>query len=167
MKKIFNLLIMVLSIGFEHYVIRPGKAIGAGLSAFSNAMGTIPGTLTNTWTNNQNCDAPSSTADVTVAVAGTKACNGESGKITITGLTAAAGATEVATITNTKHVAGSKFLCTLNGYTGAYGANGEPLFVSADDSTPGTIIIRIMNTAALNALSGDVTLSYLVNQIVL
>lgn len=120
--------------------------------------------LTNVWTSNQNCDAPVDNGTQSVAAAGSAALNKDSGVITITGLTAAAGAMQIATITNSKMVAGSFVTATLMHYTGTWATDGEPCLLQADNNTVGSIIFRVVNLHAANALNGDITVAFVVHQ---
>lgn len=121
--------------------------------------------LTNIWTANQNCDAPASSGTVSVAAGATGTLNAECGVVTITGLNAAAGANQVATINNNKIAANSRIIATLNGYTGTWDTNGEPWLAQVTIAA-GQMVIRIVNVNGANALNGNVTISFQVGQIV-
>lgn len=121
--------------------------------------------LTNAWTNNQNVDAPASSGTVSVAAGATGVLNAESGVITITGLTAAAGARQSATVTNNKIVASSNVTATLNNYTGTLGTDGEPCLIQVS-FTAGSMVIHIVNVDLANALAGAVSVSFRIGQVV-
>lgn len=108
-------------------------------------------------------DAPNASGTNTVAAGGTATLNADSGVITITGLTAAAGTTETATVNNSKVIAKSRVLATINKYTGSIVTNGVPVIATIDASTVGTIKITIANLGA-NALNGDVEIAFAVGQ---
>lgn len=165
--KFLGLVAMLLTLTFDFFILRPLKAIGAGLSAFSNAMGTPGGVLANVWTANQNCDAPTSSGTQSVAAAGTAALNKEEGIITLTGFNAAAAATQIATITNTTCLAGSIVTATLVNYAGTWNTNGQPWLAQVDTlTTPGSMIFRIVNLHAANALAGNITVHFVVHQVI-
>lgn len=163
--KFLSSLVMFLSLALDFYIVRPVKAIGKALTAFSNAMGAPGGLLANTWTANQNADAPVSSGTQTVAISATTVLAAECGKITITGLNAAAGAFNVATITNTTILATSRIVATLNSYTGVWATNGEPCLVEVTIAA-NTMVFRIKNLHAANALAGNCVISYEVGQVI-
>lgn len=166
MKKFLTRLVFTLSLMLDFYIVRPVKAVAKGLTAFSNAMGAAPGTLTNLLSSyNLNADAPATSGTVSVAAGATGTLNAESGVITITGLNAAAGANQTVTINNNKILATSNLLVTLNGYTGTWATNGEPWLAQATVAA-GSIVIRIVNAHDANALAGNVTVSFRVGQII-
>lgn len=166
MKKTFQFLQMLLTIAFTFYIVRPVKSLLSALQAFNEGMGVTPGVMANIWTANQNADAPTSSGTVSVAVASSQALNAESGVITITGLTAAAGAMQIATVTNSKILANSNVVATLNNYTGTWTTNGEPILM-ATTIAAGSMILRVGNIHGANALAGNVTISFRVGQVVL
>lgn len=159
-----RVLLWLIMVPLQHFIIRPAKALGKGLQVFSAELGTpAPGLLINTWASNQTVDAPGSSGTQSVAAAGTAALNAESGVITLTGFTAAAGAMQTATITNNKIVATSNIIATLNNYAGTYGTNGEPILMAVTVAA-GSMVLRIGNIHGANALSGDITVSFRVGQ---
>lgn len=119
--------------------------------------------LAGIWTSNQNADAPTTSGTQTVAAAGSAALNAESGKITLTGFTNAAGAIAIATITNTTVTANSRVTATINGYAGTYNTNGIPSLLEVT-VTANTLVFRIINLHAANALAGTITVSFIVGQ---
>jgi len=166
MKKFISNLAFTLLLMLDFYVVRPVKAVGKGLTAFSNAMGAAPGTLTNLLSSyNLNVDAPATSGTVSIAAGATGSLNAESGVITITGLNAAAGASQTVTLDNKKILANSNLLVTLNNYTGTWGTDGEPWLAQATIAD-GTTVIRIVNANDTNALAGNVTVSFRVGQVI-
>lgn len=166
MKKQFLYFQMLLTVAFKFYIVRPGMALLNALQAFNDTMGVTPGVMSNVWTTNQNCDAPTSSGTQSVAAAGTAVLNAESGVITLTGFTAAAGAIQIATITNDKVLANSNIVATLTNYAGTYSTNGEPILMAVAIPTAGSMVIRIGNIHGANALSGNITISFRVGQVI-
>lgn len=104
------------------------------------------------------------TANATVAAAGTVACNGDAGRITVTGCNAAAGAINSVTVTNNRFTtAADNLQLTIVGYTGTLSTDGEPAILYAQESA-GQYIIHITNLHGTNALNGAVTIAYRVGK---
>jgi len=166
MKKFISNLAFTLMLMLEFYVVRPVKAVGKGLTAFSNAMGAAPGTLTNLLSSyNLNVDAPASSGTVSIAAGGSGSLNAESGLITITGLNAAAGANQIVTVNNSTILATSNIVATLNNYTGTWVTDGEPWLAQVSIAA-GLMEIRIVNANDTNALNGNATISFKVGQVI-
>lgn len=79
-----------------------------------------------------------------------------SGTIEITGLTAAADASE--TTTFTLPVAAAGIHLTLNQYNGTWGVNGNPVVVG--ELVGAALTVRVINTHGTNALNGKVIVAY-------
>lgn len=167
LKNKFSFLVMMITLALDFYFIRPLKAMGKGLSAFSGAMGMPGGLLINAWTANQNVDAPGTSGTQSVAVTATAVLAAEEGIITLTGFNAAAGATQIATITNSKCIATSIVTASIGAYAGVYNTNGLPWLAQVDvTTTPGSMVFRIVNLHAANALAGNITVHFVVHQVV-
>lgn len=121
--------------------------------------------LTNLWTANQNADAPTSSGTVTGAV-GAITFNNECGVITVTGFTAAAGATETITINCNKVLTTSRVFVNIMNYTGVIVTNGIPAIVEANITGAGVVVVTVINLHGANALAGNLVLAFQVGQIV-
>jgi len=122
---------------------------------------TAPFILTLLSTTNAGFDGVNVTANGTIA-ANAVTANGDSGILTTPSLTTAADTWEAAiTWTNSKIVATSIIVLTVNGVQGTIGTNGCPHAVITAKGT-GSCTLRVGNIGA-NALSaGAVTIAYLV-----
>lgn len=124
---------------------------------------SVPGVLTLGWTGNQAFDAPNTTGTQSIAAAGSATLNADAGVLTLTGATAAAGAVNTFTLNNSQVGATDRVYATINDYAGTLGTNGVPVLVNAT-SAAGSIVFNIVNVHAANALSGDITLSFMVGK---
>lgn len=104
----------------------------------------------NNWTGNVPC-----TSDSETAVAAAVTINADCGVVTTESLTAAAGVTEIVTLTNSKIVAGTTVRANLVNYAGTLSTNGIPVIsVTAIDTAAHTAVLAISNAHGANALDG-------------
>ena len=88
-------------------------------------------------------------------------CNATAGVITTVSSSLSAGSTTSFTVNNSVVASTSMIYVCLNGYSGTIGTNGFPnIFVNTIAS--GSFVIDITNTAGSNALSGTLTIAFLV-----
>lgn len=120
-------------------------------------------TLATVGVGNQPIDAVTVTANATVASGGTVVSAADGGLLTVTGLNNAAGATSTATITNSRVAAGDRIQAQIESYTGTIGADGLPELILATTGA-GNIVFTIINMDGLNALNGNVVISYQVGK---
>ena len=114
---------------------------------------TVIGTM-----DNVGADLVTGNANGTIA-ANAVTTNGDAGIITTGALSTAADTWEAAvTVTNSKVVAGSTILLTVNTMTGTIGTNGVPAAVVTAKAT-GSYTLRIGNIGTA-ALSGAFTIGY-------
>jgi hypothetical protein len=88
-------------------------------------------------------------------------CNGPSCYITKTSATVGPSNNAALNISNNYVTANTKILCTIQGYTGAFGTNGIP-YVYGFANASGGILLTIGNADATNALMGDLNIFVLV-----
>jgi len=91
----------------------------------------------------------------------TPTINAQTGSFTTAVLAAAGGANTTLTVTNSLVTGTSRILASIGGYTGTYGTNGTPSFLAVTAGS-GSFTILIRNADATNALSGVVTVNFLV-----
>ena len=88
-------------------------------------------------------------------------CNGQRGIATTNSLSTAA-ATDASYVINNSSVTSSSLVaCTLNGYSGTFSTNGNPV-IEACTPGSGTITVQFRNVNAANALSGTLALGFVV-----
>jgi hypothetical protein len=95
------------------------------------------------------------------AAFGNVSTNGNSLRLTFTGVTTAAGALETMTVSNSWVTANSYVSVEISNYTGTYFTNGLPT-LRVNNVTASAFDIILMNTHATNALSGDLSCRVLV-----
>jgi len=107
--------------------------------------------------------APAATLQTVSGANGTLVVGGLRFAATITGLTTAAStAAAQTTITNASVTAASVAQCQVTNYAGTYVTNGIPIVVGVQPAA-GSLTFYILNVATANALSGNITVSCLVN----
>ena len=107
--------------------------------------------------------APAATLQTVSGANGTLVVGGLRFAATITGLsTAASTAAAQTTITNASVTAASVVQCQVTNYAGTYVTNGIPIVVGVQPAA-GSLTFYILNVATANALSGNITVSCLVN----
>ena len=107
--------------------------------------------------------APAATLQTVSGANGTLVVGGLRFSATITGLTTAAStAAAQTTITNASVAANSVVQCQVTNYAGTYVTNGIPIVVGVQPAA-GSLTFYILNVATANALSGNITVSCMIN----
>ena len=90
-------------------------------------------------------------------------CNGQRGLAGFTGLTTAASTAAAAQVIDDNVVTSTSVVeCTINGYGGTIHTNGVPVITQCVPGS-GTITVQIQNVDTLNALSGTITVGFVVH----
>ena len=143
--------------------LAPAFAFAAPLPYVTVPLDTVNASI-NTLVSSINSNlAPAATLQTVSGTNGTLVVGGLRFSATITGLTTAASTMASATtITNASINASSVVVCGVTNYAGTYATNGIPIVVGVQPGA-GTMTFNILNVATANALSGNITVSCLVN----
>lgn len=84
------------------------------------------------------------------------------GQADTSSMSTGAEASETVTISDDNAKTSDKVLAVIRSYSGTYSTNGLPTLGSAEVTSDGTISVEIMNPHSTNALSGTLTIDYLI-----
>lgn len=143
--------------------LAPAAAFAAPIPYVNVPLDTVNGAVNTAVASINSSIAPTAVLQTVSGANGTLVVGGLRFSATITGLTTAASTMASATtITNASINASSVVQCAVTNYAGTYATNGIPIVVGVQPGA-GTMTFNILNVATANALSGNITVSCMVN----